>query len=117
MAASSDRSNVLLYASTTLSVVTICLFVVSCCYFQSVINVQNEQLVLLTEQQDNLKNEVSTLKRKLEEQDANVSLAVLIMAVAPNSARTNSSSVWLCLMCHGVILYSYGLGLQPIMQA
>ena len=68
MAASSDRSNVLLYASTTLSVVTICLFVVACCYFQSVINVQNKQLMLLTDQQDNLKNEVSTLKRKCEEQ-------------------------------------------------
>ena len=73
MAASSDRSNILQYASTTLSVVTICLFVVSSCYFQSVINVQNERLVLLTDQQDNLKNEVSTLKRKCEEQDPTVS--------------------------------------------
>ena len=73
MAASSDRSNVLLYASTTLSVVTVCLFVVSCCYFQSVINVQNERLVLLTDQQDILKNEVTTLKRNREEQDVAVS--------------------------------------------
>ena len=73
MVASSDRSNVLLCASTTLSVVTICLFVVACCYFQWVINVQNEQLVLLTDQQDNLKNEVSTLKRKCEEQHTTVS--------------------------------------------
>jgi len=46
--------------------------VVSSCYFQSVINVQREQLVLLTDQQDELKNEVITLKRKLEE-DATVS--------------------------------------------
>ena len=72
--AASDRSNVLLYASTTLSVVTICLFVVSYCYFQSVINVQNERLVLLTDQQDSLKNEVTTLKRKHEEQDITVSI-------------------------------------------
>ena len=74
MAASSDSgSNVLLYTSTTLSVVTICLFVVSTCYFQSVINVQNEQLVILIDQQDSLKNEVTTLKRKCEEKDTAVS--------------------------------------------
>ena len=102
MAASSDRSNVLLYASTTLSVFTICSFVVSCCYFQSVINIQNEQLVLLTEQQDNLKNEVSTLKRKREEQDANVSLAVYcrIIAVAPDRPKH-------CARTEQIKLYGY----------
>ena len=91
MAASSDRSNILLYASTTLSVVTICLFVVSCCYFQSVINVQNERLVLLTDQQDSLKNEVTTLKRN-QEQDVTVSYmaAAIIIVTLETLPRHNS---------------------------
>ena len=72
MAASPNQSNVLLYASTTLSLVSLCLFVVSSCYFQSVINVQNEQLVLLTDQQDDLIKEVATLKDLVEE-NTNVS--------------------------------------------
>ena len=67
MAASPNQSNILLYASTTLSLVSLCLFVVSSWYFQSVINVQNEQLVLLTDQQDDLIKEVAALKDLVEE--------------------------------------------------
>ena len=67
MAASPNQSNLLLYSSITLSLVSLCFFVVSTCYFQSVISLQNEQLVLLTGQQDDLKNEVDILKGKLEE--------------------------------------------------
>ena len=67
MAASPNQSNLLLYSSITLSLVSLCFFVVSTYYFQSVINLQNEQLVLLTGQQDDLKNEVDILKGKLEE--------------------------------------------------
>ena len=67
MAASPNQSNLLLYSSITLSLVSLCFFVVSTCYFQSVINLQNEQLVLLTGQQDDLKNEVDILKGKVEE--------------------------------------------------
>ena len=65
MATSPNHSNVLLYSSITLSLFSLCFFVVSTCYFQSVINLQNEQLVLLTDQQDDLKNEVAVLKGKL----------------------------------------------------
>ena len=98
MAASSDRSNVLLYASTTLSVVTICLFVVSCCYFQSVINVQNERLVLLTDQQDTLKNEVTTLKRKHEEQDVTVSYMIALYTHTTSLIRlTDCSTEFGCI--------------------
>ena len=75
MGVSPEQSNVLFYASTALSLISLCLFVVSSCYFQSVINVQNEQLVLLTHQQDDLKTEVTTLKTKLEE-DTTVSYGV-----------------------------------------
>ena len=80
MAASPNQSNVLLYASTTLSLVSLCLFVVSSCYFQSVINVQNEQLVLLTDQQDDLINEVATLKDLVEE-DTNVSYRLCVYEI------------------------------------
>ena len=73
MAASPNHSNVLLYSGITLSLFSLCFFVVSTCYFQSVINLQNEQLVLLTDQQDDLKNEVAVLKEKLEEEDTTVS--------------------------------------------
>ena len=72
MAASPNQSNILLYASTTLSLVSLCLFVVSSWYFQSVINVQNEQLVLLTNQQDDLTKQVAALKDLVEE-DTDVS--------------------------------------------
>ena len=80
MAASPNQSNVLLYASTTLSLVSLCLFVVSSCYFQSVINVQNEQLVLLTDQQDDLINEVATLKDLVEE-DTDVSYRLCVYEI------------------------------------
>ena len=72
MGAPPNQSNVLLCASATLSLVSVSLFVASSFYFQSVINVQKEQLVLLTDQQDELRNEVSILKRYYE-QDPSVS--------------------------------------------
>ena len=71
----STQSNILLCASTTLSIVSICLFVVSSYYFNSVINVQREQLLLLTDQQNELKNEVTTLKGEVE-QDTTVSYTI-----------------------------------------
>ena len=74
MAASPNQSNILLYSSITLSLVSLCLFVVASCYFQSVINLQNEQLAILTDQQDDLKSEVTILKAKQEE-DTKVSYA------------------------------------------
>ena len=73
MAASPNQSHVLHYSSITLSLVSLCLFVVASCYFQSVINLQNEQLAILTDQQDELKSEVTILKGKQEAEDTKVS--------------------------------------------
>ena len=92
METSPNQSNVLLYASTTLSLVSLCLFVVSSCYFQSVINVQNEQLVLLTDQQDDLINEVATLKDLVEE-DTDVSYRLCLYEIMYDNYRPHSSSL------------------------
>ena len=70
MVASPNQSNVLHYSSITLSLL------VSLCFDSwwpvatfagSVINLQNEQLALLTDQQDDLKSDVTILKAKQEE--------------------------------------------------